>query len=246
MIFDVPQMMFMLVGLCALLVFIFADVFLVRHCYRRHRQQAMVDAIMADFSIIASESGKTLVDWTFRIDAASPSLSTVTAGDVSTPSVLSSVVAAFTRRSTRGPLLPTTSVESTTSFASDLTLVGSCPPTPTMTLQVSTFVAPPVLTQETSMANITSATMPSYGSLYSVDLDATDSDPDSGCISSYGSDSISDSDSAPSTPMSQSPLPLLTITVPSSTTLCLLDQLAAIDHFASSGESVAGINYVSV
>jgi hypothetical protein len=96
------------------------------------------------------------------------------------------------------------------------------------------------------MVNIMPATMPSYGSLYSVDLDATDSDPDSDSISYRGSDCISNSDSAPSTPVSQSPLPLLTITVPSSTTLCLLDQLAAIDHFASSSESVAGINYVSV
>jgi hypothetical protein len=87
MIFDVPQMMLMLVGLCALLVSIFASVFLVRHCYKKHRRQAIVDAIMADVSLVASESGKTLVDWTFRIDAASPSLSTITTNDASTPSV---------------------------------------------------------------------------------------------------------------------------------------------------------------
>jgi hypothetical protein len=246
MIFDVPHMMFMLVGLCALLVFIFAGVFIVRHCYKRHRRQTMVDAIMADVSIVASESGKTLVDWTFRIDAASPSLSTITSSDASTPSVFSSIVAAFTRRSTRGPLLPTTSVGSTPSFASDLTLVGSCPPTPTMSPRASIFVAPPMPTPEMAMTDNMPATLPSYGSLYSVDLNATNSDTDFDFMSYYGSECISNSDSAPSTPVSQSPLPVSTITVRSSTTFYLLDQLAAIDHVGSLGETVDGSSYVSV
>jgi hypothetical protein len=224
MFFDFAHFVLVLVVLCAILAAAVACFFILKPCYKRHRIHTIAKPLLSKplSNLVASKSHSNITASSLykRYWQRQPSSTTslrplllparvrrTSMLDTATHSstLFHRITIAFTRKCSRGPMLPTVST------TSDITPVLSALSTPTVSVQPYGFVpwptytppifesdVKPIITPITPVAPSTLSTMdmPSSGSLHSIYAGMASDDSDS--------DSDSEFDPPPTTPVLES------------------------------------------